>query len=194
MKKALGNRGLSFLHDPARFAPLPRHIEHVFPQVPVRHWVITFPWRLRFFLHRDPVLLGVVRRSVLRTIETGLRRHRPDAPRISRCGAVPFVQRLGSALNAHAHLHCCVTDGMFSLDAAGALRFHPAADLHAAAVSAVQRRIRRWVLRSARETGPCAICAWLWTVAPRASSDAIRSYIACGLFIPKARLVPGSMM
>jgi hypothetical protein len=29
-------------------------IEHVFPQVPVRQWVITFPKRLRFFLHRDP--------------------------------------------------------------------------------------------------------------------------------------------
>jgi hypothetical protein len=124
-------------------------VEHVFPQVPVRQWVVTFPRRLRYFLHRDPVLLGRVRRSVLRTIESGLRRRCPGAPRDSRFGAVSFVQRFGSALNAHTHLHCCVTDGVFSVDAAGSLRFHPAVDLDAAAVSAVQRRIRTRVLRIA---------------------------------------------
>jgi len=35
------------------------------------------------------------------------------------------VQRFGSALNAHTHLHCCVTDGVFSLDPVGTLHFHP---------------------------------------------------------------------
>ena len=63
------------------------------------------------------------------------------------------MQRFGSALNAHTHLHCCVTDGVFSLDAAGTLRFHPAADLSAAALSAVQRRIRSRVLRIAVRYG-----------------------------------------
>ena len=92
-------------------------VEHVFPQVPVRQWVVTFPRRLRYFLHREPVLLGRVRRSVLRTIEAALRHRCPDTPRDARCGAVSFVQRFGSALNAHTHLHCCVTDGVFSLDA-----------------------------------------------------------------------------
>lgn len=124
-------------------------VEQVFPQVPVRQWVVTFPKRLRFFLHRDPVLLGRARRSVLRTIESGLRRCCPGAPHGARCGAVTFVQRFGSALNAHTHLHCCVTDGLFSLDAGGTLRFHPATDLDAPAVSAVQQRIRMRVLRTA---------------------------------------------
>jgi hypothetical protein len=78
--------------------------------VPVRQWVVTFPRRLRYFLHRDPALLGRVRRCVLRTIEAALRRRCPGSPRASRCGAVCFVQRFGSALNAHTHLHCCVTD------------------------------------------------------------------------------------
>lgn len=44
----------------------------MFPQVPVRQWVVTFPKRLRYFLHRDPVLLGRVRRCVLRAIESAL--------------------------------------------------------------------------------------------------------------------------
>jgi hypothetical protein len=61
----------------------------------------------------------------------------------------PFVpgEWIGSALNAHTHLHCCITDGVFSVDAAGALRFHPAAGLTEAAISAVQQRIRCRLLR-----------------------------------------------
>jgi hypothetical protein len=35
-----------------------RLVDHVFPQVPVRQWVITFPKRLRYVLHRDPALLN----------------------------------------------------------------------------------------------------------------------------------------
>ncbi len=55
------------LHHPAQRPKTAAHlVEHVLPQVPVRQWVVTFPKRLRFFLHRDPVLLGRVRRSVLR--------------------------------------------------------------------------------------------------------------------------------
>ena len=57
-------------------------VEHVFPQVPVRQWVVTFPRRLRFFLHRNPALLGRVRRSVLRAAQRphppALLRHRRD--------------------------------------------------------------------------------------------------------------------
>jgi hypothetical protein len=128
-------------------------VEQVFPQGPVRQWVVTFPKRLRYFLHRDPRLLGRVRRCVQRTIETALRRRCPGAPRDSRCGAVTFAQRFGAALNAHTHLHCCVTDVVFSLDAAGTLRFNPAVDLSAAALRAVQRRIRHRVLRIAVRYG-----------------------------------------
>ena len=147
-------RGLCPSCTTRRMAETAAHlVEHVLPQVLVRQWVVTFPKRLRFFLHRDPVLLGRVRRRVLRTIESGLRRRCPDAPRAARIGTVSFVQRFGSALNAHTHLHCCVTDGVFSLEPAGTLQFYTAADLDAAALSAVQRRIRVRVLRLAVRHG-----------------------------------------
>lgn len=129
-------RGLCPSCTTRRMAETAAHlVEHEFPRVPVRQRVMTFPKRLRYFLHRDPALLGRVRRSVLRLIETALRRRCPGAPRDARCGAVTFVQRFGSALNAHPHLHCCVTDGVFSVDPQGTLRFHPAADLDAATLS-----------------------------------------------------------
>jgi hypothetical protein len=47
------------------------------------------------------------------------------------------IVAFGSTLHAHTHLHCCVTDGVFSLTAVGTLHFHPAADLDAAALSGV---------------------------------------------------------
>jgi hypothetical protein len=126
-------------------------VEHVFPKVPVRQWVITFPKRLRYFLHRDPALLNRLLPIVLRAIETRLRSACPGAPRAARFGAVSFPQRFGSALNAHLHLHCCITDGVFS-QTDGELRFH-AAQLTDADLQAIQRQIRTRALRAAVRQG-----------------------------------------
>ncbi|MGH8252059.1 MAG: transposase [Steroidobacteraceae bacterium] len=159
-------RGLCPSCTTRRMAETAAHlVEHVFPQVPIRQWVVTFPKRLRYFLHRDPVLLGRVRRCVLRTIETAVRRACLDAPRAAHCGGVAFVQRSGSALNAHTHLHLCVTDGVFALDPEGALRFHRAA-LDARSAQVVQRQIRGRVLRLCTRQGAIspevatALAAW----------------------------------
>jgi hypothetical protein len=55
----------------SRMAETAAHlVEHVFPRVPVRQWVVTFPKRLRYFLHRDRVLL---RSRVLRLAPTRTR-------------------------------------------------------------------------------------------------------------------------
>lgn len=126
-------------------------VDQVFPRVPVRQWVITFPKRLRYFLHRDPALLNRLLPIVLRAIETRLRQACHGAPATARFGVVSFPQRFGSALNAHLHLHCCVTDGVFS-EAGGVLRFHPA-HVEEADVQAVQRVIRSRVLRAAVRHG-----------------------------------------
>ena len=37
-------------------------VDHVFPRVPVRQWVISFPWPLRFLVARRPSLCRAVRR------------------------------------------------------------------------------------------------------------------------------------
>jgi hypothetical protein len=63
------------------------------------------------------------------------------------------VQRFGLALNTHIHRHCCVTDGVFSVDAAGSARFHPAVYLAEATISTAQRPIRTRALRLAVRWG-----------------------------------------
>jgi hypothetical protein len=66
--------------------------------------VLSVPKRLRYFLLRDPEALGAVLHILLRVIEARLSERRRCAS--GRLGAVSFVQRLGSASNAHVHFHC----------------------------------------------------------------------------------------
>ena len=75
------------------------------------------PKRLRYFLSRDPEALGAVLHILLRVIEARLRQRSGCAR--GRLGAVSFVQRFGSALNAHVHFHCCVIDGVFATSERG---------------------------------------------------------------------------
>jgi len=66
-------------------------VEHVFPQVPVRQWVVSLPKRLRYFVHRDAELAGHVLNVWLRALETRLRRCCPGAPAQARLGAMSFI-------------------------------------------------------------------------------------------------------
>jgi len=141
-------RGVCPSCNTRRMAETAAHlVDHVFPQVPVRQWVLSFPKRLRYFLHRDPGLVGRVLAVALRTLEPRLRECSPGARAGARFGAVTFIQRFGSALNAHLHFHICVIDGVFSQGAAGELRFHPATVLSPSDVATVQRLVRHRVLR-----------------------------------------------
>jgi hypothetical protein len=75
----------------------------------------------------------------------------PSAPR-PRLGGISFLQRFGSALNHHVHLHACVTDGVFVPAAGGAgccapPAFLPARPVAAADVAALTERVRRRVIR-----------------------------------------------
>jgi hypothetical protein len=62
-------------------------------------------------------------------------------------GAVSFVQRFRSTLNAHVHFHCWVIDGVLVAGADGQVQFAEAAALRPEDLSAVQQQVRRRVLR-----------------------------------------------
>lgn len=119
--------------------------DHVFPRLPVRQWVLSFPKRLRYFLERDAKLVGRILQVFLRAVEAKLRAASPGAPADARFGGVTFVQRLGSALNCHLHFHCCQIDGVFAAGADG-MRFFAATGLDQGMVATLQEAVRGQVL------------------------------------------------
>ncbi len=91
--------------------------DHVFPRLPVRQWVLSVPKRLRYFMQRDGAVLNMVLRIFLRVIAQSLLDHCAGAAQVDRAalhiGALAFIHRFGSSLNAHVRFHACVIDGVF---------------------------------------------------------------------------------
>jgi hypothetical protein len=150
-------RGLCPSCNARRMAETAAHlIDHVFPPLPVRQWVLSVPKRLRWYLEREPRAISAVLHILLRVIEAHLR-HGSGASTHARFGAVSFIHRFGASLNRHVHYHCCVIDGVFEpLEDAGdvpqSARFRPAAELTPEAVAAITEQVRvrvlRWFARS----------------------------------------------
>lgn len=86
-------------------------------------------------------------RVLLRAVRTMLRRASPSAPADAQLGAVSFLHRFGSALNAHFHFHVFVLDGVFSEGDDGSATFHEAAHLSADDVLRLELTLQRRVLR-----------------------------------------------
>jgi hypothetical protein len=71
----------------------------VFPRVPVRQWVPSFPWPLRLLFAARPDLLSRVLGVANRGLSSAVKRragHRVGAG--AETGIVTFIQRFGSAL------------------------------------------------------------------------------------------------
>ena len=91
-----------------------RLADNVIPRVPVRQWVLSFPYEIRYRLAYDGELISAALAAFLRAVSAWYRRQGramgyPD----SRCGSVTFVQRFGSALNLNPHFHVLMLDGVY---------------------------------------------------------------------------------
>ena len=120
-------------------------VDHVFPRVPVRQWVLSLPHRLRYRLAWDHALCRAVVGCAIRAILGFLRRRARDAGvRDGRGGAVTIVQRFGGALNLNIHFHMLVLDGVFSQDGDG-VRFHLGPALVAADIEEILATVEAYL-------------------------------------------------
>ena len=87
--------------------------DEVLPAKPIRQWVLSLPFALRFLLATDHEALTRVLGVVYRTISAYILK----AARLTRAsgatGAVTLIQRFGSALNLNVHFHALVLDGAY---------------------------------------------------------------------------------
>ena len=123
-------------------------VDHVFPDVPVRQWVLSVPHRLRYQLAWDHDLCRAVVAVYVRAVLGWLRRRaRGDGVPDGRGGAVAVIQRFGGALNLNLHVHALVLDGVFARNRAGGLGFHPTPRLAALDVAEVLATVEPRVKR-----------------------------------------------
>ena len=99
-------------------------VDQVFPRKPLRQWVLSFPFQLRFLLAKDPKVIGEVLSIVNRAISTHLL-HKAGLSKKSgaKTGSVTFIQRFGGSLNLNIHFHIMYLDGVYTFDK-GRPQFH----------------------------------------------------------------------
>jgi hypothetical protein len=74
-------------------------VDEVLPEQPMRQWVLSFPFPLRFLFASRPEIMGRALGIVYRVIATHLIKRAGHTHTTARTGAVTLIQRFGGALN-----------------------------------------------------------------------------------------------
>jgi len=141
----------------------------VMPEVPVRQWVLSLPYRVRVLCAYDAAASAAVRSVLVRAVSGCYERtaRRAGVPR-PRTGSVAFVQRFDSALRLNVHFHVLWLDGVYGWEPGRtAPVFVEQGWVTDAAVQQLVQRIRDRVRRALRKLGK-------W-VDPDAAGDGIET-------------------
>ena len=128
-------------------------VDRVLPDVPVRQWVLTVPFPLRYPLGYDPELCHAVKGIFIRAVMGFvLRRAAAEGMADGRTGSVVATQRFDSALRLAPHWHAIALDGVFTdLGPGRTSRFHvidpPTDEDNARLVRTVRNRVRSLLRR-----------------------------------------------
>ena len=98
-------------------------VDEVLPEQPIRQWVLSFPFQLRFLFASRPELMSRVLGIVYRAISSHLIKKAGFTRKSGRTGAVTLIQRFGSALNLNVHFHMLFLDGVYTQTQYGKTRF-----------------------------------------------------------------------
>jgi len=90
-------------------------VDRVLPEVPMRQWVLSLPFSLRYRLAYDRTLATPVLNAFLRAVFVSHQRRARERYDIrnTKCGSVTILQRFGGAVNANVHFHALVIDGVY---------------------------------------------------------------------------------
>ena len=106
-------------------------VQKVIPEVPVRQWVCSLPWRLRVLLGYDRRICAEVVEAFVLELSRSLKRRAKKSLglktlRAAHTGAVSVIQRGDSALRLNVHFHVLALDGVYVREEPdGPLVFHP---------------------------------------------------------------------
>jgi hypothetical protein len=120
-------------------------VDEIFPDVPIRQWVLSLPIPLRVLLAAQPKLLTPVLEVVQRAIAGHLAKKSGLKRNAVHPGAVTLIQRFGSAANLNIHFHALVLDGVYRI-AHGQPVFEPVAPPTNAELARLLERIVQRIL------------------------------------------------
>ncbi|MCO4763548.1 MAG: transposase zinc-binding domain-containing protein, partial [Myxococcales bacterium] len=108
-------RGLCPSCDGRRMVDTAAHlIDHVYPTVPFRQYVVTVPHWLRFKIAWDRKLFSVVHRTMMQALRAWMRaRARRCGIRDAEVGATAHTHRFGDGLRMNPHVHFLYADGVW---------------------------------------------------------------------------------
>ena len=98
-------------------------VDEVLPHQPIRQWVLSVPFTLRFLFASQPEIMGKALDIVYRSIATHLTDKAGYKNSTAHTGAVTLIQRFGSALNLNIHFHMLFLDGVYEGEASSSSRF-----------------------------------------------------------------------
>ncbi len=85
-------------------------VDDILPHQPMRQWVLSVPFPLRFMFASEPAVMGKVLGIVYRAIAMQLIRKAGYTKTTAQTGAVTLIQRFVSALNANIPFHLLFLD------------------------------------------------------------------------------------
>jgi hypothetical protein len=153
--------------------------DEVLPALPLRQWVVSFPFALRFLFAARPDALAKALEIIYRLLATHLAHKAGFTGREAATGAVTLVQRFGSALNLNIHLHMLCLDGLYAPRPDGGLRFTRVKAPEREELDDLVQRIAERVGRALERMGLLqrdAESAWL-DLPPVEDTDAMRQLL-----------------
>ena len=133
-------------------------VDEVLPHEPMRQWVLSVPFPLRFLFASHPKVMGKALGIVYRTIATHLTRKAGYTKTTAHTGAVTLIQRFGGALNLNIHFHMLFLDGVYVDSAGSSTRFHRAKAPPSSELNQLSHTIARRLVRYLERQGFGARC------------------------------------
>lgn len=93
-------------------------VDTILPEVPIRQWVCSFSWRLRYVMGYDKKLTSEILSAFMNTVIQSVKRRAKRMLNLAsldsaETGAVLVIQRFDSALRLNVHGHSLVLDGVY---------------------------------------------------------------------------------
>ena len=131
-------RGLCPSCDGRRMTEVAAHlVDEVIPEVPIRQWVLSLPYDLRYMLAWNLEMRKAVFAALQRAVDAHYRRQGALAGvKDPKTGAIAVIQRFNSALQTDVHIHVLYADGVWENDPANPV-FTPAPPLETVVVQEV---------------------------------------------------------